>query len=112
MLMRTRLSILVVVLTISAALAGCAQTTTVTSPAASAPTPGASVEPSPSVQIAWFWSDKSTKHPVFRFVALIHNPGPRAFEGLQTEWIAYDADEAIAAAHLRLYRSLLEAGVS
>lgn len=50
----------------------------------------ASESPSPTVEVAWFSSDK-----LLRFVAPIGNSGDRPIEGLETEWIAYDANNTI-----------------
>lgn len=46
--------------------------------------------PEPTVKVAWFSQDK-----LLRFIAPIGNPGDRAIEGLETEWVAYDANDVI-----------------
>jgi len=51
------------------------------------------VKPSSSVEVAWFWSDDEST--LMRFVAPITNPGDKPIEGLETEWIAYDAEDSI-----------------
>ncbi|MHB8740572.1 MAG: hypothetical protein ACYC62_05320, partial [Coriobacteriia bacterium] len=63
---------------------------------ASSPEPAPEVEtPSPTVEVVWFWCDNDVEDPYFRFVAMIHNPGTKALVGLETEWVAYDAEGSI-----------------
>jgi len=63
---------------------------------ASSPKPEPEVEtPSPTVEVVWFWCSNDVDDPYFRFVAMIHNPGTKALDGLETEWVAYDAEGSI-----------------
>ena len=50
--------------------------------------------PKPTVEVAWF-SATNDPGPFFRFVAIITNPDKRAIAGIETEWVAYDANNTI-----------------
>lgn len=64
-------------------------------PAAQPPAQAVAPSPSPTTTVSWFWSSSDAKMPLFRFAATVSNPGPKPLDGVTTEWIAYDKDNAI-----------------
>lgn len=89
--MKIRLLHIALIGTISLVLTGCQAPTTET-PAASSSKPVVAEAPSPTVAVDWFWTDEES---VFRFLATISNSSDKAIEGLETEWVAYDSNDAI-----------------
>jgi len=96
-MVRSRVVALVAVFVVGCTLGGCSRPAarTPSGPAVASSPLAQSVTPSPTAEVAWFWTDRNPDAPLFRFVAQIHNPGPKALGGIQTEWIAYDADGSI-----------------
>lgn len=84
---------------------GCTSRDTSLPGAASGPK---SLKPSPTVEVAWF---SATEDPLLRFVAIIKNPGNKAVAGIETEWVAYDANDAIVGS-VRGRRPVVLAGSS
>lgn len=98
--MRVRYMVLLSVLAVGVACTAC------TSGATQAPTtvgrsqqPAESVQASPTVETAWFWSDSGLQAPLFRMLSFIGNPGPKALTGVELEWVAYDASNSIVGSH-------------
>jgi hypothetical protein len=98
--MRVKFAVLVLVLAVGASCAACASGTS-QAPAAvgRSQTPAASVQPSPTVEAAWFWSSSDKDAPLFRMVSFIGNPGPKALTGVELEWVAYDASNSIVGSY-------------
>jgi hypothetical protein len=98
--MRVKFAVLGLVLAVGVLCAGCTSGTSRT-PAAvgSSQAPAESVQPSPTVETAWFWADSDKEAPLFRLVAFIGNPGPRTLSGVQLEWVAYDASNSIVGSY-------------
>jgi len=96
--MRLVFAIMSVVLVLTLSACQPAEETNVKRKSESAPT--VSPKPDPGVEVVWFWSDDADEDlPMLRFASLITNPGDRPIEGLETEWIAYDADDAIVGSY-------------
>lgn len=100
--MRVKFAVLVLVLAVGVLCAACTSGTS-QAPAAVGRTqpPAESVQPSPTVEAAWFWSDSNKEAPLFRMVSFIGNPGPKALTGVELEWVAYDASNSIVGSHKR-----------
>lgn len=95
--MRTRLFGVVVLIVLAVGSTSCAggPSKTTSAPAENPAQPSASLAPTASVQTAWFWTSNDKDAPLFRMVAFINNPGPKTLEGVQVEWVAYDAGGSI-----------------
>lgn len=102
--MRSRLLLVLALAALAVGSSSCAAQppktpNTSSVPATSATPPAASLEPSPTVKVDWFWSNRSKDMPLFRLVAHIANPGSKTLEGVQVEWVAYDAGNSIVGSY-------------
>ncbi len=98
--MRAKYMVLLSVLAVGVACAACTSGASQAPPAVGRSQQLAeSVQASPTVETAWFWSDSGIQAPLFRMVSFIGNPGPKALTGVQLEWIAYDASNSLVGTH-------------
>jgi len=95
-----RIRFLVVLSMALICIAGCtAPASTSNAPAEATKSVEPSRVPTATAEVAWFWSSPEKDFPLFRAVATISNPGEKALEGVQIEWIAYDADDSIVGSY-------------
>lgn len=98
--MRVKFAVLVLVLAVGVSCAACASSTSQAPAAiASSEPPAESVQPSPKVETAWFWSDSNKEAPMFRSLAFVDNSGSQPLRGVQLEWVAYDANNSIVGSY-------------
>src|SRR5450759_1839278 len=99
--MRLKTAVLLACLFLAVGCTSCAPqpAKTTSAPATGSPSAASKPKPSPTARIDWFWTSADKEAPVFRMVAFINNPGPKAIEGVQVEWIAYDAANSIVGSY-------------
>ena len=97
--MRVKVAVLLAVLALGVWCTGCTAATSQGSAAIGGSQPAASVQPSPTVETVWFWSDANKEAPLFRLVSFVGNPGPKPLAGVELEWVAYDASNSIVGSY-------------
>jgi hypothetical protein len=93
--------LVVLLLAVVLAVVGCKAPSSkaIVQPSSSAKKVAPAPVPTATAEASWFWSSSDKEFPLFRAVASIHNPGPKALEGVQVEWVAYDAEDSIVGSY-------------
>ncbi len=98
--MRVKFAVLVLMLAVGVSCTACKPGTSQSPAAVAGSQPAAaSVQASPTVEAAWFWSDTDKEFPLFRSLVFVGNPGPKPLTGVQLEWVAYDASNSVVGSY-------------